>query len=512
VKGLCHALGALALLLVSPFVIPFLYGQQSNTATNTNGPSATPPATAVTTNATPVSPAPPTTNSAPTEQATNAAPLEPTVTTVTTNAAPVNPSSEMEQEQTPPSPGAIAAPGAELIGPPAPGSPNAPAGAGAEQEGAMPGNNPAVTDVTNQPGAVEGLGQRKWPFYFGLDLGEMYDDNILISPDNEKKSSFITHVSPMLDYQRGDQWAPHANYLNLYFSPTIYFYNNQHQYNRTDYDGDIYYQYNWTRLSVGFEQHYQHLTDATLDEGTLVSRNIYTTKLTSWYLYNDDLTLYTTGTQQISSYKDFTLNEWDLDNYALYQIAPKLSIGAGPRFAWLDVQDAPNETHQDFLFRLKYNPDERFTVSFEGGAEYLQYEGNTPDRVLPIADASISYSPFDGTWFYFSGGRSTINSYDIRGDTIDYNNVQIGASHRFFEKFTASATLGYSLSDYQHTAGNIGSAQRTDNYYFAKGALAWNPNDWLKVEASYQWSHQDSTFEQNTFTDNQIDLQSSVKF
>ncbi len=168
------------------------------------------------------------------------------------------------------------------------------------------------------------------PFYFGLTAGEMYDDNILISPDNQKKDAFITHFSPMLDYQMGEQYAPHSNYLNLYFSPNVFVYDTKSGFDRTDYNGDIYYQYTWTRLAIGFEQSYAHLTDATLDEGTLVSRNIYTTKLTADYIYNDDLTLYGTGTQQINSYPGITINEWDIDTYALYKIAPKLELGAGP--------------------------------------------------------------------------------------------------------------------------------------------------------------------------------------
>ncbi len=71
-------------------------------AATTNAASATPPAA---TNAAPATPA----------AATNSAPGD-------TNAPGI------DTEQGPSSPGAMAAPEAELIGPPAPGSPNAPAG------------------------------------------------------------------------------------------------------------------------------------------------------------------------------------------------------------------------------------------------------------------------------------------------------------------------------------------------------------------------------------------------
>ncbi|HEX4140584.1 MAG TPA: outer membrane beta-barrel protein [Candidatus Methylacidiphilales bacterium] len=487
-----HALVVLVLLSVSPFLLTLVHAQPESAPAATN--VTTPATPAVTTNAAPATPTPP--------ADTNAVPAAP-ATNVTGTATP---GSEMEQEEGPPSPGAMAAPTTELIGPPAPGSQNAPALMTPGGEGAMPGNNPAVTDVTNNPGAVAGLGQRKLPFYFGLNLGEMYDDNILISPDDEKKGSFITHVSPSIDYQLGDQTEPHTNYLNLYFSPEIYFYNTQHGFDRIDYNGDIYYQYNWTRLSLGLEQNYQHLTDASLDEGSLVSRNIYTTKGNASYVYNDDLTLFATATQQISAYPGITIKEWDLDTFALYQVAPKLQIGAGPRIAFIDITNAPNEQHQDLLFRLKYVPDSHFVVSFEGGAEYLQYQNNKPDRLLPIFDANIYYNPIPDTTLFLSASKQTYNSFDFSGDTIDFSTVQAGASQLFLQHFTATATGGYHDAEYQE------GVNREDNYWFAKGDVQWTPNNWLQVEASYQWSSNNSTFSEFSFTDNQVDLQSTVKF
>jgi hypothetical protein len=468
-------------------VLPLLHAQTATNAPATNAPATNAPAT----NA-------PATN-APSDTGTNTPPAA-------TNAP------EMEG---PPSPGSMANPSEELIGPPAPNQPNAPAGSGGGYEG-----NPAVTDITNNPGAAAGLGQRRLPFYFGLDLGEMYDDNILISPDSAKQGALITHIKPSIDYQLGDQTAVHMNYLNLYFSPTFYIYEDLYGYgrensekvrNRADYDGDIYYQYTWTRLSLGFEQRYQHLTDASLDEGTLVSRNLYTTKITASYIYNDNLTLYNTTTQQISNFPGENITEYDVDDYALYELAPKLSLGAGPRIAFLNISDGPDEQHQDMLFRLKYLPDKRFTVGFDGGAEYLQYQGSTPSRVLPIFDGSITYEPFEDTSVYASAGRNVINSFEFHGDTIDYTNIEIGGSQRFLNNYKATAVFGYALSQYQGSSGNS-EPQRQDNYFYAKGLVEWTPNQWFGLQASYQWSDNDSTFAQSKFTDNQIDIQSSVKF
>ena len=376
-------------------------------------------------------------------------------------------------------------------------------------------NSPAVEDITNQTGLSDNFWRLGSPLHFGLIVGETYDDNVFISP--KKTSSFLTHICPSIDFQKGDQTAPNMNYLNLYFAPTIYLYQDLTNKNRIDYNADIYYQYSWTRLTLSFEQQYQHLTDANLDVGTLVSRDIYTTKLSANYFYNDDLTLFGTATQQVNNYPGLTINEWDIDSYALYQVAPKLLLGAGPRFCFLDITGAPNETHQDFLFRLKYIPDRRFTVGFDGGVEYLQYQDNTPSRLLPIFDCNATYSPKEGTWLYASAGRTTLNSYDFRGDTVAYTSLQAGVSQRFHQDINFTLTAGYNISDYEAVSGQISGQsgngpRRKDDYCFVKGGVEWDPNVWFKVETSYQWSEDHSTFAQNSFNDNQIDIQSSIKF
>ncbi len=239
----------------------------------------------------------------------------------------------------------------------------------------------------------------------------MYDDNILIAPSDQKLASFITphFAEHRLPARRPD--GAYSNYLNLYFSPTLFIYNDPtglggpkqpfqvrtrlitppppgtpfhptaegyfpqtRDFNRLDMVGDAYYQHNWTRLSVGIDENFQHLTDSTLDEGKLVSRNISNTKLTASYLYNDDLSLYATGNQNLSFYPGQAINSWSADTYALYQIAPKLLLGAGPRFTYLVIQNATDQRQEDFLARLKYTPDTKFVLSFEGGIEYLQYQ------------------------------------------------------------------------------------------------------------------------------------------
>ncbi len=525
-KGLQRALVALLVLTATLLIFGFLRAQPdrlsnmvANPATNetttltTNQPGGTPPAT---TNVGSGSPANAGSGSA-TNSGTAAA------STSTNTATGVAAPSTSEGAATPPAPapslgnnqtpGQATPEGQPEEGPnlPAPQDVNQPSEMTEGLPGEPAGPSSAVQNVTNEPNSGRGLLDGS-PFHFGLAVGEMYDDNILISPHPEH--SWLTHITPSIDFIKGDPDAPHQNYVNLHFAPTIFEYQDHSEDNRTDYDFDGKYQYTWTRLSMGIEQRYQHLTDASLDIGSLVNRDIYTTEANANYIYNDDLTLYGTATQQISVYPSTTINEWTVDSYGLYQVAPKLSLGVGPRFGFIDISGAPNENQQDLLFRLKYNPGGKINVGLDAGGEYLQYQGPTPNHVLPIFDLTINYAPVDGTYLSLGGGRETLNSYDLLGQTIVNTSVALSASQRIINQVYVSASLGYNKSDYEFGAesNNQTGTRRSDNYYFAKAGLEWDPKEWLKFNLSYQYSEQDSNFAQNSFTDNQFDFQTSVHF
>ena len=356
------------------------------------------------------------------------------------------------------------------------------------------------------------------PIHFGLVAGETYDDNILITP--QKIDDFITHLTPNLDYELGEKNATDANYLNVYFAPTIFLYANHSRYDRQDYNADLFYQYTWTRLTLSLDQQYQHLTDTSIDIGNLVSRDLYTTKLAANYAYNDNLGLFGTATQDISYYhtgSNVTINQWTVDASALYQIAPKLWLGAGPRISFIDISGAPNEQEDDLLARVNYNPSEKVSVTFAGGGEYLDYQDSTPSHVLPIFEFTGYYTPWNGTQFSLSASRESTNSYALDGETITNSTVQGGVRQRFLRDFYLTLSGGYTNADYefgsvQNPTLQNGGMRRMDDYYFVTGGVEWDARSWLKISGSYQYSTDNSNFAQNSFNDNQVNVQASVHF
>jgi hypothetical protein len=381
-----------------------------------------------------------------------------------------------------------------------------------------PKGTPSTDDsaVTGQLSVWDNLFSNGSPFFFGLIVGEMYDDNIFISP--QKSGDFITHVTPTIDFVEGDKTAANANYFNVVFRPTLFFYQNNPAQNRQDYFADAIYQHQWTRLTLSLAQRYENLTDPSIDTGNFFKRQIYTTTFSGSYFVDDKLSVAGSEIQRLSYFPNQAISstsEWITDLYALYQVAPKLSLGIGPRIGFVDIAGAPNQTYQDLLLRLSYQASEKISLSFEGGGEYRQFEGN-PDRLYPIFDLNATYTPFDGTAISLSAYRQEVVSYEEIGDDYVSTLVQANFKQRFLTNFFFLAAAGYTFNDYEATSGqgtgqNSGAGRR-DNYFYLNGGVEWDPREWLSISGRYQYSEDDSTFSQNSFNDNQFDLQAGVQF
>lgn len=372
----------------------------------------------------------------------------------------------------------------------------------------------AVEELTTNPWWTwQNLFAKGSPLHFGITNKEEYDDNIFIAP--QKTGDLVTSIAPDIDFEKGDRTAPHAAYLNLYFQPTYFRYLENAAQNREDYDVDLYFQYQWTRLTLGFEQQYQQLTDTSIDVINFAKRNVYTTNLTGNYVYNGQLTFFGSAKQQIYAFdgkSNISTNQWIIDSYALYQVAPKLALGGGPRIGFTDIIGAPNQSNQDLLLHLSYNPEGKITATLAAGLEYLEYQAHSQaSRLLPIVDFTASYMPRDGTFLTFSASRSNVPSYSFVGQNIDDTTVDCSIRQRCLQDVFITLTGSYTIADYEFGT-NIVGPNRKDNYYSAGVGLEWEPKTWLTVGITYDRTEDDSNLAANSFQDNKIGIRTSINF
>jgi len=356
----------------------------------------------------------------------------------------------------------------------------------------FPRDNPAVTiiseddkssgkdDVATEIGASsfwDKVFAHGSPFYYGLTVGETYDDNIFIT--QHKIGDFYTHITPLLDLVRGDKAAIDANYLNVSFRPTIFLYDRETQQNRVDYYADALYQHHFERLTLSLEQRFEEQTEPSIDVGRFFKQDVYTTQLSADYAYDDKFSFGGSETQRLS----FVSNEPPItetaeritDLYARYQLGSKLSLGLGPRLGFVDISGAANQNYQDLLARLTYQATDRINVSFEGGVEYRQFQG-AANRVYPIFALNASYTPFDGTLVSLEAYRQDVISYGEVGSNFMSTQGQVSLRQRFFRNFFVIVSGGYDLADYDAAeASSTTPGRRRDNYYYASAGLEWDP-------------------------------------
>ena len=393
----------------------------------------------------------------------------------------------------------------------------------------FPRDNPAVTIISEDdkptgkdtvvtqqsaPSFWDKIFAHGSPFYYGLTVGETYDDNIFITA--HKIGDFYTHVTPMIDLVRGDKTAIDANYLNIVFRPTLFLYDRESQQNRVDYYADALYQRHFTRLTLSLEQRFEELTDPSIDVGGFFKQDVYTTQLSADYTYDDKLSFGGSETQRLSFISNeppiTETAEWITDLYARYQLGSKLSLGLGPRIGFVDISGAADQTYQDLLARLTYQATDRVNLSFEGGVEYRQFQ-EAANRLYPVFALNASYTPFDGTLLSLGAYRQDVVSYGEVGSNYLSTQVQMNLRQRFFRNFFLVVSGGYDLAAYDPAEGDSTTpGRRRDDYYFASAGLEWDPREWISVSLRAQASSDDSNFAGNSFNDSQVDMQSALQF
>jgi hypothetical protein len=371
----------------------------------------------------------------------------------------------------------------------------------------------AVEDITDK--SVPWLSNflQVFPLHASLDLSETYDDNILIQP--KKISDYITNVSPTFSVELGDKTIPNGNYLFALARPTFLLYADNPSEDDDDYLFDINYQHQFTRLTLGLEQVAQKLTSTNIDIGNRVQSDVYTTVGTATYDYNTDLSLAGSVTQNITDYQNNNYGnttEWIADAYALYQLTPKLGLGLGPRLGEVAVQGGPDQTYEDGLVHLIYQATGKITITLIGGGEVREYENDAATTVTPTYELTVKAQPTDSTTLILDSNRHRVVSYGMTGDDYTDTGVAGTASQRFFQDVYVNLSAGYDLDQYEAVASGATGPARRDDYYFVRAGVEWKPKDWLDVTAFYQYSRDDSNFNDFSFNDNQVTVKATLLY
>jgi hypothetical protein len=400
---------------------------------------------------------------------------------------------------------------------PAPDSGLSPTNAGAFSTAAGPA---PVSGPGSSP--ISDLGQNlnsaanstKIPFHVTATLGEVYDNNIFNGP--HKVSDFVTRVSVRGELQLGNLQETDGNYLDAVYVPTLHLYARHSHEDGVDENVDVLYAHHWTRLTLSLEQLYLDTQTTNASIGGLVTTTDYSTTMKADFAYSTKLDLAAILKQEFISYNESAYTdtrEWTGDVHALYHLDSKLSLGLGPRFGYLSIEDAPNQTYEQILARAVYVLSDKLTFRGEAGGEDRQYRSTLrSDTLTPIFYLSGIYLPFPSTKITANASRRFTPSYNFVGEDYLATNVYLTATQRFLNAYYVGLSAGYENDDYQLVASGDAGPTREDNYFYVQPSLRWSPNGWLQVSAFDRFEEDNSNFDAFAYDTNQVGVSCSATY
>lgn len=375
-------------------------------------------------------------------------------------------------------------------------------------------NPPTPISPTSTPSnSAFAVGQHL-PILITGTVGEVYDDNIYIQP--VKVSDFITQLNLVLEYRAGNDTAVDSNYFDIFYAPSGDIYASHSSSNSFNQNTGALFQHRFSKLTLGISQTYNHNSATAAPVGNLVTTSVFDTKATAQYLYDEKFSLFATYDQNYTNYNTAgysNSSQYQGDLYFLYHYDSKLSVGFGPKFGWLDVGGAPNQTYQDALGRVEYKYSGKLKFNLDFGVEAREYDGNvTGTKVTPVFTAAAIYNPWVNTTLTLQGQRNFYPSYNLTGQDYIATAVSLIGRQRFCRDFYYNLGFGYENDTYTGAGVALTGPGRVDNYYFATTGFDWVPNSWSKFSIYYKYQNDNSNFSSFSFNDNQVGISAGFSY
>jgi hypothetical protein len=388
-------------------------------------------------------------------------------------------------------------------------------GAFSSAAGPTPISGPGSTAISDLgESLIAAAKNTRIPFHVTATLGEVYDNNIFNQP--RKVSDFITRVSVRGELQLGNLQETDGNYLDAVYVPTLHLYARHSHEDGVDENVDVLYGHHWTRLTLSLEQLYTDSQTTNASIGGLVTTTDYSTTAKANFAYSAKLDLGATFKQEFISYNEAAYTnskEWTGDVHALYHLDSKLSLGLGPRFGYLSIENAPNQTYEQILARAVYVVSDKLNFRGEAGGEDRQYRtASRSDTLTPIFHLSGIYLPFPSTKIAANASRLFTPAYSFVGQDYLATNVYLAATQRFLGAYYLGLSAGYENDDYQFVASGDTGPTREDNYFYVQPNLRWSPNGWLQVSAFDRFEEDNSNFDAFAYDTNQVGVSCSATY
>ncbi len=398
------------------------------------------------------------------------------------------------------------------------------------ESGAVESARLDATESAAEPLAVteEGVQPRtgRWKVSPHFDFSATYDDNIFITPDNPVED-FIFTISPGLRIGFWDTDDEMARYLDRDRSATV-FDRGVGNFLVFDYtasllgfvkttsentlDQDALFDANWHfgRLEIAGGSHFVSKSATDADVGGRLRRKTLTTAVTASYQLTARLAGEVTVANVIQDPEGFTGSvEWRNEDYVDFQVTPLLHAALGGAVGRVAVEDSADQVFERILGRVNYEATEKLSLRLGGGVEFRQSDGAIGDRVDPVFECMVRYSPAEETLIVLEGFRR-VETSGWHPDTI-YTSA--GGGLRFERTLRTGLHLsvggGYSREEYAEMPG---VATRNDDFFYVRAGVLYNFARWGNAGLSYEYRQNDSTIPSSSFENTLVTVQVGLRF
>jgi hypothetical protein len=390
------------------------------------------------------------------------------------------------------------------------------------------------SQTENQPAlstdAATDVGQ-DWKFVLLASSWLTYDDNIFIQPSDKKEDIYL-HIAPTFAAGLGnfrsalasfapiphflvrtdEEELPWKNFAYASYTPDGVLFSKYHGEDVVNNDVKLAAQQERDRWNLNGSLHFQTESDPVIDVGRRIKQTYYTANADAAYMISGKLTggvrLY--GNQ--SDYSGgFASTDGRTGGYLDYQIAPKTAVGVGLTGGHLDPAHGADQTYEQPLLDIKYQPTAKLSFAGQTGAEFRQFDSNVSNRSHFIFDLIGNFDPTDSTEMIFTTKRDTVASAEYAGENVVGSVYQGSVRQRFLQRLYLSLAGGLVHNNYENNEPNSAIARR-DDYYFYQVSSSADLTRRGTIELSYEHRDNDSSFAAFKFTEDLVSFAVSYLF
>jgi hypothetical protein len=310
-----------------------------------------------------------------------------------------------------------------------------------------------------------------------------------------------------------DDSSKPQRFLGIDYAPAVNLYTEHDQFNNVDHTAGLSAGYAFSKLAIGLDQDFSHLSVKENEISDRVTRTDYDTRLRLRYELTDRSDVEVKGQYYAVDYEENGFDgyrEIRNEDWFNHKFGEKLETGIGLGFGFVAPEAAPDQAFRQALVRGLYRLTGKLNLEASAGVEWRQYDTGQPDTFNPVVSPVGIYRPRETTVITVEAHRRETPS--INGD---YNYVTLGAGagirQQILARLYAGVTARYDNLDYVFLQPGVGN-HRNDDYLSLQVSLEYEFSSHLKATLFYTRQQDDSNLSQFTYVNNMVGLRVSWGF